>query len=156
MTVAPKLQQFLDRQHAVYELIEHSPTRSSTETARAARLPPGCVAKAVLLDLPDADHMVAVLPADCRIDLADLRAELGMMPWLADEEEIVAIFDDCAPGAVPPLGFGYGIDVIVDDDLAREPDIFFEAGDHCSIVHMEQAEFRRLTRTARHGSFGTP
>lgn len=155
MTIAPKLRTYLDRQGAVYELIDHPPTRSSAETAMVAHIPPSCMAKAVLVDTPD-DPLLAVLSADRRIDLEDLRAELDRKPHLADEDAIMAIFDDCAPGAVPPLGFGYGVDMIVDSDLAREPDIFFEAGDHRSIVHMEQAEFHRLTQQVRHGRFGTP
>jgi Ala-tRNA(Pro) deacylase len=35
----------------------------------------------------------------------------------------------------------------------REPDIFIEGGDHCSLIHIEQAEFNRLTQKARRGSF---
>ena len=65
------------------------------------------------------------------------------------------MFADCAPGAVP-VGFGYHLPMIVDDFLAREPDLFFEAGDHRTLIHMEQAEFHRLSAHARHGSFGVP
>src|SRR5258706_4498518 len=154
MTIAPKLQNFLDGQHAVYEIIEHPPTLSSGQSAAVAHIPPTCMAKAVLLDLPG-DYLLAVLSSDRRIELADLRDDLGDQLRLADEGAISTIFDDCAPGAVPPLGFGYGVATIIDDHLASEPDIFFEGGDHRSLVHMEQAEFRRLTERARHGSFGT-
>jgi Ala-tRNA(Pro) deacylase len=156
MTIAPKLRHYLDRQRAVYEVIGHSPTMTAMEAAAAARVPPSCMAKAVLIDLPDDEHLLAVLSSDRRIDLDNLRTELDERPRLAAEAEIVEIFDDCEAGAVPPLGFGYGLDMIVDDFLEREPDIFFEAGDHCSLVHMEQAEFRRLTGLARHGSFTIP
>jgi Ala-tRNA(Pro) deacylase len=155
MTIAAKLRRYLDRQRAVYELIDHPPTASAIETAAVAHIPPSCMVKAVLLDTPD-DHLLAVLSSDRRIDLDDLRTEIDEKPRLADEKEIARIFDDCVPGAVPPLGFGYGVAVIVDDLLAREPDIFFDAGDHRSLVHVEQAEFRRLMSQARHGSFGTP
>ena len=155
MTIAFKLRQFLDRQHATYELIDHPPTSSSAETALVAHIPPRAMVKAVLLDMPD-DRLLAVLSSDRRIDLADLGTELDGMPRLADEHQIAVVFDDCAPGAVPPLGLGYGVATIIDDHLADEPDIFFEAGDHRSLVHMEQDEFRRLTARAQHGSFGTP
>jgi Ala-tRNA(Pro) deacylase len=154
MTIAPKLRHYLDRQNAIYEVVEHPPTVSAMQSAAAAHVPPSCLAKAVLVDLPDNEHLLAVLSADRRIDLDDLRTELDEKPRLAGQDEIVQIFDDCAPGAVPPLGFDYGVEMIVDDGLAREPDVFFEAGDHRSLVHMEQKEFRRLTRNARHGSFG--
>jgi len=153
MTIAPKLRQFLDRQGAVYEIVGHAPTHNSLESAAAARIPPSCLAKAVLLDTPD-DLLLAVLASNCRVELEDLRDELGERPQLADEAELVAIFDDCEPGAIPAIGFGYGVETIVDDQLTQEPDVFFEAGDHRTLIHMEQEEFRRLTLRARHGSFG--
>lgn len=112
----------------------------------------GQVAEAVLLDTPD-DYLLVVLPSDRRIGLGDLQSELGQKPRLADEEELTLIFDDCAIGAVPPLGFGYGIVTLVDDSVEEQTEIYFEGGDHVSLVHMDQAEFARLTRPARHGRF---
>ena len=140
----------------MYELVEHPLVTTALGTGAAAHIPPSCMAKAVLLDLCNEQHLIAVLASNRRIDLEDLGAELDERPRLADEAEIVAIFDDCDAGAVPPLGLGYGVDMIVDDQIAAEPDIFFEAGDHRSLIHMEQTEFQRLTRGARHGRFGTP
>jgi len=154
MTIALTLRAFLEDQGVIYEIIEHAPTSSAIESAAVAHIPPSCVAKAVLLDLPreQHDHLVALLASDRRLELDELRNAIGEKPQLAHEEEIATLFDDCAPGAVPP-GFGYGVDMIVDDQLMREPDIFLEGGDHCSLIHIEQAEFDRLTQKARHGSF---
>lgn len=155
MTLAPRLQNYLDTLDADYELIEHSPTTSAIQNAALCHVPPDRIAKAVLLDTLD-DYLLAVLPSDRRVDLADLRSQLGAKPRLADESEVAIIFEDCALGAVPPLGFGYGVTTIVDDALDGAPDIYFEGGDHVSLVHMDQAEFARLTRPARHGRFSTP
>lgn len=152
MTVAPKLRLYLDALDLDYELIEHSPTRSAMHNAMICHIPPDRIAKAVLLDTPD-DYLLAVLPSDRRIGLADLQSELGQRPRLADEDELAFIFDDCAVGAIPPLGFGYGIATIVDESLDAKPDVYFEGGDHVSLVHMNQTEFARLTRAARHGRF---
>jgi Ala-tRNA(Pro) deacylase len=152
MTIAPRLQHYFDALEADYELIEHSPTRSASQNAALCHIPPGKLAKAVLLDTPD-DYLLAVLPSDRRIGLSDLRGELGQKPRLAHEGELALIFDDCAIGAVPPLGFGYGIATIVDASLEKQPDIYFEGGDHVSLVHMDQVEFARLTRPARHSQF---
>ena len=33
---------------------------------------------------------------------------------------------DCEPGAVPPLGAAYGLDVVVDDSLTDHSDVYFE------------------------------
>jgi len=155
MTIAPRLYQLLDEQDASYEVMEHSPTRSSMQTAEICHVPGRQLAKAVLLESDD-DYLLAVLPSDRRIQLAELRSELGREPRLVEEDELSVVFDDCASGAVPPLGEGYGLMTIVDDSLRQEPDIYFEAGDHGSLIHVDQAEFARLTRGARHGQFSEP
>lgn len=152
MTIAPKLNRFLTEHRADYELIAHDPTRSAIETARVCHVPAGQMAKAVLIDT-EQDYLLAVLPANRHVELAELRSELGLRPHLAVERELTFIFDDCEFGAVPPLGAGYGVTTIVDDSLDAEPDVYFEAGDHASLIHMSGAEFSRLTRQARRGHF---
>ena len=112
------------------------------------------VAKAVLLDTADDDRLLAVLPSDRRVELSELRAELGRKPRLSDEAEVGKLFRDCELGSVPPVG--YGVTTIVDDTLESQPDVYFEAGDHKSLVHMQGAEFSRLTQNARHGRFSEP
>ncbi|PTD20026.1 aminoacyl-tRNA deacylase [Sphingomonas fennica] len=152
MSIAPKLRQFLDDEHADYDLVVHPPTKSAMQTASLAHIPPDRLAKAVLLDT-EGDYLLAVLPSDCKVQLGDLRAELGQKPRLAGEDEVGLIFDDCAIGAVPPFGTRYGVVTIVDDSLEDQPDIYFEAGDHASLIHMDGGEFARLCADARHGRF---
>lgn len=150
MAIARKLNQFLIDQHADYELIDHDPTRSPIETARICHVPAWQMAKAVLLET-EQDYLLAVLPADRRLDLSELRSDLELKPHLAAEKELTVIFDDCEFGAVPPIGSGYGVLTIIDDSLDDAPDIYFEAGNHASLIHMSGAEFLRLTQQARRG-----
>lgn len=154
MSIAPKLRQYLDDQRADYEVIEHSPTKSAMQSAEACRVPAERVAKGVLLDTGE-DYLLAVLPADHRILISDLKAELGQRPHLVEEDALLQIFSDCEMGAIPALGSGYGVATIIDNSIENQPDIYFEAGDHKSLVHMSQGEFARLTEPARHGSFST-
>lgn len=153
MSIAPKLQQYLDEAQADYDLVEHQPTKSSLETARASSVPAEQVAKAVLLDTDD-DYLLAVLPSDRRLELSELRSELGRKPRLASEDEIKSVFTDCDVGAIPPAG--YGITTIVDDSIEQQPDVYFEAGDHASLVHMDHDQFSRLMKGARRGQFSEP
>lgn len=154
MTIAPKLRQYLDEANADYEIIEHRPTMSALETARSCDIPAQRLAKAVLLDTADEQHLLAVLPSDRKVELADLRSELGHKPRLSAEAEVGKMFKDCELGSVPPVG--YGVTTIVDDSLREQPDVYFEAGDHKSLVHMNRHEFSRLTGDARHGQFSEP
>jgi Ala-tRNA(Pro) deacylase len=153
MSIAPKLQHYLDEVQADYDVIEHQPTKSSLETAKSCDVPADRLVKSVLLDTEDG-QLLAVLPSDRKVELSELRSELGHKPRLASEDEIKQVFDDCDLGAVPPVG--YGITTIVDDSLERQPDVYFEAGDHQSLVHMDQQQFSRVMEGARHGQFSEP
>ena len=62
-------------------------------------------------------------------------------------------------GRLEALYFAFGdsdVVTIVDDALERQPDVYFEAGDHVSLVHMDKFEFARVMKGARHGSFSEP
>jgi Ala-tRNA(Pro) deacylase len=154
MSIAPQLRQFLDEAKADYDIVDHRPTQSTLDSARSANIPADRVAKAVLLDTAEDDHLLAVLPSDRRVELSELRSELGSKPRLADEAEIGKVFRDCEVGAVPPVG--YGVQTIVDDSVGQQSDVYFEAGDHKSLIHMSRGEFTRLTKDARHGQFSEP
>jgi Ala-tRNA(Pro) deacylase len=43
--------------------------------------------------------------------------------------------------------------MIVDDRLNEQPDVYFEAGDHMSLIHVNAMGFQRLTAEAGHGRF---
>lgn len=152
MTISAKLLLYLEKCDASYEVVHHVPTRSALQNALVCQLPPHQLAKAVLLDTPH-DHLLAVLPSDRRLALDELGGAVGQALRISDERQLAFIFDDCATGAVPPLGFEYGVPTIVDDSLDRQPDVYFEGGDHVSLIHMDQAEFARVTQGARHGRF---
>ena len=68
---------------------------------------------------------------------------------MASEEQIEMLFLDCEPGAVPAIGAAYGLNVVVDDSLARQPDVYFE--DHANRVRINGASFEKLMADARHG-----
>lgn len=153
MTIAPKLRQYLVEREASFDCIAHQPTRSALQTAIASSIPAQQLAKAVLIETQDDQPLLVVVPADRRVVLDELSDTLGSKPHLAPKKRVTMIFDDCAVGAVPPLGEGYGVETLVDDCLGREPDVYFEAGDRVSLIHVDRSEFARLTRSNRHGRF---
>ncbi len=154
MAIAKTLQKYLTDKHAEYDVVPHEPTNSSMRTAAACHIPGDRVAKAVLLR-DDMGYAVAVLPASRHIRLSDLKAQFGDDVRLASEREIVELFSDCARGAIPALGECYGLDTVIDASIEDQPDIYIEAGDHATLVHMSQEQFADLTATAQHGSFST-
>ena len=151
MAIAPTFQRYLD-QKVIYDVIAHEPTMSSMRTAQACHVPGNCLAKGVLLR-DEGGYRFAVLPATHYIRMHDLRSQFGEYVELASEDEIDEFFQDCARGAVPPIGECYGLDIIVDDAIEGQGEVYMEAGDHTTLVHLSHAQFAKLTADARHGRF---
>lgn len=155
MTAATTVESFLDRHHLAYEKVLHRPTDSSLNSARAAHVAAERVAKGVLLNV-DGKHVLAVTRADCHLNLDELQRQLQARVALATREEIESVFNDCALGAVPPLGPAYGVESIWDDELVKAPDLYFELGDHTHLVHLRTGDYLALLGGERHGSFSEP
>lgn len=154
MAIAMTVQQYLEERDVDYDVVAHHPTQSSIETAHASHVSGDRIAKGVVLETEDG-YMLAILPASRHVRLGQLRAYLNGPVELATEEEIAALFADCETGAVPAVGGAYGLAVIVDESLAEQPDVYFEAGDHATLVHLTAEGFRRALGDAAHAEFST-
>ena len=102
------------------------------------------LAKVVIVKLDD-EMAMAVLPADTKVVLQDLRDLTGHDNiQFATEEEFKSRFPDCDPGAMPPFGNLYSMDVYVAETLADNEQIAFNAGSHMEVVRLAYADFERL------------
>ena len=152
MSIAPALQRYLAAENIKYDVIPHEPTMSSMRTAEACQISEDCLAKGIVLRR-DGDYLLAVLPASHHIRLSDLRNELGENVEMAKEAEVDQLFWDCAHGAVPPIAQCYGLPLVVDDSIDAQAEIYMEAGDHKTLLHVSRAQFADLTAHGRHGRF---
>lgn len=152
MTIAPRLRKYLDENRIQYDLIPHEATLSSLGSAHAGHIPSDKLAKGVMLSNGNG-YMLAVLPASHHLRMSEVKSELGHEMRLATEPEIEKVFSDCDRGAIPPVGPCYGLNVIIDDSVHGQEDLYFEGGDHTTLVHVPRAEFTRLNPNAQHGSF---
>ena len=73
---------------------------------------------------------------------------------LASELEFRGRFPDCETGSMPPFGNLYGMDVFVDQALAEDKEIAFNAGSHRELVRMRFADFRVLGEPGNHSAGG--
>ena len=88
---------------------------------------------------------MAVVPASYHVDLALLKASAGAQKVeLATEQEFKDKFPDCETGAMPPFGNLYGMTVFVDQSLAENEEITFNAGTHRELVRMDWQDLARL------------
>jgi Ala-tRNA(Pro) deacylase len=143
MTVAT----FLEERRCEFERVPHQPTYSAQRMAQELHVPGREVAKTVLLRIPgENEFVVAVLPANKRIDPAKAAELLRGKIELATEFEIAALCPDCEFGSLPPFGLRYGMRTIVDSSLAEDEEIVFEADSHREAIRMPFREYRRLER----------
>ena len=154
MATALTLEQYLTHQGAAYDVMPHAPTMSSKRTAEACHVSADCLAKAVVLK-DGGSYLLAVLPASHHLELDTLKSRLDRQFSLASEDEIEELFPDCQRGAIPPFGAAYGLQTIVDESITEMPDIYFEGGDHATLVHMRGRAFERLLANAPHGHFSS-
>ncbi|WP_231634584.1 aminoacyl-tRNA deacylase [Novosphingobium sp. KN65.2] len=157
MAISPNLRKYLRSCGTSYDEIPHSRTFAAARAAHAAHVSGKNVAKGVMMRAGD-DYVLAVLPSSRHVDLARLGASLGCDVRLLSEAEAAMSFPDCEFGAIPPLGEAYGLDFVVDDDLLDsrlhdDDEIYFEGGDHRTLIAIEATDWRRMMSDARHCAF---
>lgn len=153
MAIAQSLERFLDKRGVSYDLAMHEQTGCSVATARAGAIPETNLAKGVLVKRKNG-YVLAIVPASCDVQLDTLGGVVGQPVGLATEEEVSEVFSDCVPGSVPPVGAAYGLASVLDDHLEGLNDIYFEGGDHCTLVHLRGSEFHRLMAGVPHFRIG--
>jgi Ala-tRNA(Pro) deacylase len=152
MSLSPTLRQFLADNGIDYEVLAHERALTSARAAQASHVPGDFLAKGVILKDEDR-YLLAVLPASHHLRMGELARKIGRPLGLATEGEVAAIFKDCDLGAVPPVGRAYGLETVVDESLVTRSDVFFEGGDHESLVHVDGSQFGRLIEGARQERF---
>lgn len=150
MALSQTLESYLVDHQVAFELEHHEFSLSSLCAARAAHVDERFLAKSVLLE-DENGPLLAVLPAARRLELARVREQFGRRLRFTPEEETEQFFPDCALGAMPPLGVAFGLPAVVDRSLESAAEIFFEAGDHETLVRMQGAVFFDLMRSAARG-----
>lgn len=102
------------------------------------------VAKVVIV-IADGRPVELILPASRRIVLDRVRDLLrARNVRLANEVELQQTFEDCELGAMPPLRYWKGVEVIMDGTLRLHGDILFQAGTHSDAVCIDFDDWFRM------------
>lgn len=152
MTIAATVKSHLEGRGVDYELMDHPVTGSSHESAQAAHVDEGHIAKAVILQDSYGAVMV-VVPGDAWVEVPSVCRELDRQLEIANEKDAAGYFPDCDEGAFPPLGTAYGIDTLLDEALLSLAYVYFESGDHRNLVKVNGDGFVELFSGVRRGHF---
>jgi Ala-tRNA(Pro) deacylase len=146
MSVALRLKSFLDSNQVPYESLQHSVTYTAQGTATLMQISGKEIAKTVVLRAGSRwdETILAVLPGSKHVKLDKMAAAVGKPVRMATEEEFVSLFPDCELGAMPPFGALYNLPEYVDESLAKDKEVVFNAGTHHDAVRMSFQDFQRL------------
>ena len=130
--------------------IEHEPTLTSEDSARARGEPLGVGAKALVLKC-DGAFRLFVLPADRKVNTKLLKRNLAVKDIRFATPEELRELTGLVPGSVPPFGEPIlPLPLFADVDIgARFPRVAFNAGDLRRSVVMSAADWERVARPVR-------
>ena len=155
MTISNRLRTYIDGEGISYDTVPHHRTATSSQSAQAAHIPGSRMAKTVVVH-HEMGYALAVVPSTHRVELGTLQDVMDKRLGLASEGEVGVLFDDCDIGAIPPIGAAYEVPVILDESLDDAADVYFEGGDHKTLVHVSGSDFRNLMRGAQVARFSHP
>lgn len=143
---ATKLKAFLDSNDIEYRVVPHAIAYTAQEVADTAHISGDEVAKTVIVNV-DGEMAMAVLPASYYLVANRLRDAIGAREVaIAAENEFASRFPGCEIGAMPPFGNLYDMPVYVDENLAEDEKIAFNAGSHSELIQLLYKDFERLVQ----------
>lgn len=145
MGIPDRLAGLLEKNRVHFEILQHREAFTAQELAAIEHVKGKQHAKVVMVK-SGGERLMAVVPADHRVDLEKLSKVTGKRLELAAEEEFAPLFPDCAKGTMPPFGLLYDLQTYVDLSLTQSEHIVFEAGTHTEAVKMRYADYERLAK----------
>jgi len=141
-----RILEYLDQNKVAYSHHAHPTAYTARELASTEHVPTREVAKTVVF-VEENGYGMAVLGADCAVDMYELRMLLGQPRLrLATELELMKLFPECELGAMPPFGSLFHMPVYIDSRLAGEEMIEFNAGTHRDVVRLRFRDYESLVK----------
>ncbi len=145
MSISTRLKGLLDDNQIPYSVMTHATAYTAQGAAATLQISGKELAKSVVLWTGE-EMILAVLPAPNHVRLDKLAAEVGQSVRLATEQEFSSLFPDCELGVMPPFGSLYNLPVYVDESLAADEAIVFNAGTHRDAIRMRYDDFVHLAK----------
>ncbi len=140
MTVFDRIVALLDSKGVAYDVSRHAPVFTSEEAARVRGAPLSSGAKALICKAAG-EFVLFVMPGDRRLDSKLVRKAFNLRSLRFATREEVEQHTSLLPGSIPPFGSLFGFATYCDEQLAAQPRINFNAGDHAISVNMSFADY---------------
>ncbi len=143
-----RLRALLDRQGAVYRILEHEP-EGHTEVIsqlRGNRIQQAIksIVVQVRLNKKDNIYCLANVPGDCRVDLAGIKVQFSAEGIAIAGREKAEKLTGCAIGSIPPFSFNDQLIVLADPLIRENEEVVFNAGRLDRSIFMKMEDYFRI------------
>ena len=139
------ISEYLKQKGVYFSLHEHPPAYTAQEVAAEEHISGDMLAKPVLVRTDKKQYVMCVLPASYKLDMGKVASKLAVKSVrLADETEMAKLFPDVEVGSEPPFGNLYEMTTLVDEHLAQDDEIAFQAGSHRHVIRMKYTDYAAI------------
>ncbi len=164
MPIPKNILNFLDKNKVKYQILKHRVVYTALDKAATLRLKPPQIAKTVVVNLDQKDHVLALIPANKNLDKKKLlqlinkgRQKSGLKTFkkidFAAEKWMKKNLKGVKVGATPAFGLLYKLPTFIDNALANQTKIIVNAGDYQNSLKISPASLSKLNKTIFKGSF---
>jgi len=148
MNVHERLCALLDREGAIYRVVEHVPEGRTEFIAKIRGNKPEQAIKSIVVQVrfgkKESRYYLANVPGHCRVDLAGIQSIFnGTDASIAPREKAEAL-TGCVIGAIPPFSFNDSLIVLADPLIQENEEVVFNAGRLDRSIFMKSADYIRI------------
>ena len=148
--VHEQLRALLDREGAVYRVLEHD-AEGRTEfitRIRGNRLEQAIKSMVVQVRMNrrENQYYLANVPGDCRVDFEAVKTHFNAVGVAMAPREKAEALTGCVPGSIPPFSFNPQLGVLADPSIRRNQEVVFNAGSLDRSIFMRMEDYFRIAR----------
>jgi Ala-tRNA(Pro) deacylase len=140
----------LDREGALYRVIEHEPEGRTEVIAkiRGNKIQQSIKSIVVQVRLNRKENLycLANVPGDCRIDFDGIKAHFHADSVAFASREKAQELTGCMIGAIPPFSFNDQLQVLADPLIQKNEDVVFNAGRLDRSIFMKLDDYLRIAK----------
>lgn len=148
--VHKQLCDLLDREGALYRVIEHEPEGRTEVIAkiRGNRIEQSIKSIVVQVRLNRKDNLygLANVPGDCRIDFQGIKNHFQADSVAFASRDKAQALTGCVIGAIPPFSFNDQLQVLADPLIQQNEDVVFNAGRLDRSIFMKLDDYIRIAK----------
>jgi Ala-tRNA(Pro) deacylase len=150
MDIHEQLRALLDREGAIYRLIEHEPEGRTEVIAgiRGNRIEQSVKSMTLQVRLTRKEniYVLANVPGDCRVDFDGVKGHFNADSVAFAAREKTEALTGCVIGAIPPFSFNDQLPALVDPLVLDNEEIVFNAGRLDRSIMMRLDDYIRIAR----------